>query len=401
MFRLFSHLFLNRTRLIAVLGGPRQMAQRISRFFRPWRGRGIWVVFTVVTLAWTSPTGQLLGGYATAPSQEEPTPGSLGQLIASGPEVLQTNRESFPVHLRQQGVLQADRQEAALSLETTQTPKSYIELARLDVLSGQPESALELLRESLDRHEQASMGASVGWGAPAEMAASLSLMVPLESALGRLEDARRHANHLFELDIEGRQSGMACLPLLQLVQRHDSAQETLDTARRCEERDSYLAEVLGAVYRGEAELALGRPSAAKSALQDAEAAHLRLIADLGPNLDERSYARAAELALAQLRGKWNLLVGEADEGTQQLRRLVDRLRLEEGLEGWLAGHQRLQEVRRLADRTGELSLSIASTRALEAQTPRGLGWHETSSGDSLAHRDVQMASGPWVVWTER
>lgn len=303
--------------------------------------------------------------------------------------------------LEAQGRLHVARRHAALFLEEVQTPAAYVDLARLDWLRGETQSSLSLLRESLARHGQTAPDGSMAWGRPAEVARTLFPLVSLESRLGLVDDAQRHAEQLFELENEGRYAGLTCLPALQLLQRHASAAATHDAARLCEEKSSFLAKVLGAVYRGEAELALGRPSAAEQALQDAETAHRRLLADLGPELEERPFALAAELALTQLRGKLNLLVGDRRVGGEQLQDLVERLQALEGLEGWLTGGQRLQEIGRVADRAGEFSLAISSARALEKLSPEAASGQGESPADSYQGRNPRPSAESWVVWTER
>lgn len=385
---------------LAAVSSRHRTSHSIFNSFRPWRVRGYWFVAAAVTLTCTSPSGQLLGGYSLAAPQDMATIDLLSQsapqdIEPSHPHLEQSKR------LEAQGRLQAARQHAVLHLEAAQTPAALMHLARLDWLRGAPRSSLEWLRESLARHHDASSGGPAGWGQPSEVAETLFLLIPLEDELGLVDEARRHAEQLFELDVEGRVAGLTCLPALQHMQRHASASATLDIARRCEEKASILAKVLGAAYRGEAELALGRLRAAEQALADAETAHLRLIEDLGPDLHERPFARAAELALAQLRGKLNLLAGERPTGAVQLRDLVDRLQARPGIEGWLIGRQRLQEIGRMADRTGQFSLAIASARALDKLSLPGSVQPRDPTAGSDPVRELEATTGNWVVWTER
>ncbi len=324
--------------------------------------------------------------------------------------------------LRAQGRWQAARGHAERFATLHDSPSANRFLVQLLLEQGEPLLALQHLLRAHDRHlggaahyknalsrpgdgvpepsgDNGRPGAS--WGEARQWAKDLRWLVAVEAALA-MPQAEPHAIELMALDIDGRLAGLNCLPLLRFLQSQGRHRELLLQSRQCEAKDSFLAAVIGSAYRGQAQLALGRPMAAKQALISARAAHRCLLADLQAEADERPYALAAEVSVDLLQGKLELLVGDLEEGERRLIDLVQRLSQMQDPETWLRANQALQEIGTLADRAGRFQLSIATSRALGRIMPSGLGGpqqHLDATAQPSA-RPWRPLISSWVVWTD-
>lgn len=314
----------------------------------------------------------------------------------------------FLVYLLQSsGRLRAAGQHAERYAELVVEPQSHRLLVRVLLAQGKPRVAFQRLLQADSMHRDHLQRSLTGWGSKEEFAKHLRLLVAVEEGLGAQESARHHAEELFALASHGRDAGYDCMPLLEQLQQSQLFEQALLAARRCQEKPSLLARVLGAAYRGQANLALGRLSAARQALQEAQTAHRDLIMDLDANPDEKRYAEAAQLTLGLLEGKMDLLLGNHRTGERRLLQLIERLAAKESLEGWLAGRHHLGDITTLADRAGRYSLSITSSRALQRITPEGLipvpvvTLLNDGATRRVSARSPQPMAASWVVWKER
>lgn len=306
--------------------------------------------------------------------------------------------------LQSRGRLRAARHHAERYSQLMVEPQSSQLLAHILLLQGEPRAASRRLLVADQRHREYLGQTSRGWGATAEFSQHLHLLIAVEEGLGAQAAAEEHAEELFALESRGRLAGHNCLPLLEQLQQRGQERETLIAARRCEAKASLLARVVGAAYRGEAQLALGRLVEARRALVDAGEAHATLVADLAADPTEKQYAQAAQLSINQLRGKLDLLLGDHRAGEQRLLDIAHRLADQKTLESWLTGRQRLREISAVADRAGRFSLSITSARALEKLTPEGLiapATHYEEPSRWTAAQSLSSVGSSWVVWKER
>lgn len=329
--------------------------------------------------------------------------------------------------LRAQGRSQAARRHAERFADLQDSPAASRLVVKLLLEQGEPRLALQRLLRAHERHHDghrqvrsAQLGASESgsgggprenlwvaaqqrplWGEATAWAEDLRWLVAVEAGLG-LPQAEQHASELMGFEVDGRLAGFNCLPLLRYLQNQGRHRELLLQSRQCEAKDSLLAAVIGAAYRGEAELALGRPTAAQQALAAAQAAHRRLLADLQVEADERPFAQAAEVCVDLLQGKLELLVGDLEAGERRLLALVQRLSRQQDAEAWLRGSQALQDIGTLANHAGRFKLSIATSRALGRMNPPGLGDppQHLDAADLPAARSWRPLASSWVVWTD-
>lgn len=201
---------------------------------------------------------------------------------------------------------------------------------------------------------------------------NLRLLAAVRLRLGREEEAEAAYRETFELPYGGRRAGFYCLPWLEYLTSRRRYHEVLAAAESCEGRDSLLARVLGASFRGEALLELGRVREAREALADARASERRLASSLTAASSERVFALTARLAVQTLAGKLELDRGDRAAGEALLLAVAESLASGNSFDAWASGRLRIEEIADHASRTGHPRLASAASelaRGLEKAVP--------------------------------
>ncbi len=208
------------------------------------------------------------------------------------------------------------------------------EEARQELLTATRLHRERFVREGTPRHEDWHYGHN------------LRLLAAVEAKLGDFAAAAEHARETFEMPYGGRRAGFYCAPWIEHLLWLEDYQQALVAAEECEGRDSSLAKVLGAAFRGEALLGLGR-------LPDAAAAHAaaRLAAavfarELFAASSEASFIQLAQRSVAILEGKLSIAAGDRRAGEALLGSVAEELATGASFDAWAMGSLRLEELAR-------------------------------------------------------
>lgn len=189
---------------------------------------------------------------------------------------------------------------------------------------------------------------------------NLRLLGAVHLNLGHEDAAERAYRASFELPYSGRRAGFYCVPWLEYLLSRQRFDEALEAADSCGQRDSRLARVLAATFRGEALVGLGRLDEAQAAWSKALKRQRELMADPRATSSEPTFVKTARLAVQTLEGKLALGGTRQEEGESLLLGVTDNLARGESFDAWAYGHLRIEEIGCHASRSGHTELASSA-----------------------------------------
>ncbi len=189
----------------------------------------------------------------------------------------------------------------------------------------------------------------------------LGAVLLYQGAAGPANDA---LHSTFGLTYAGRRAGFYCAPWIEHLLAEGRFEEALASARSCEKRDSLLARVMGAGFRGEALLGMGRIAEAEEALATTTKRQAEFLASLRYPSVDGPYLAKARLATMTLDAKLRLRTDDPEGAEALLRQVLGILGRGQAVDSWALAPRRIRELARDARKAGYPELARDLLEAL-------------------------------------